>query len=139
MRRAFLQGGHRGGHRGIAGDHDDFGVGGYMLDGFQELQAVHLLHLQIGEDEVEDLGLHHFQGFDAVGGGFDLVAFFAEDILQIGAGDFFVVHHQHLGGLQAAEGAHRQVLQDPLFDVLPGRNAGSPGGARPVSGPGCLR
>ena len=118
MGRAFLQGVHRGAHRGVAGDHDDFGVGGDLLDGLQELEAVHLLHLQVGEDDVELLGLDLFQGLQAVGRGGDLVAFLAQDVLQVGAGDLFVVHHQDLGGLEAAEGAHRQVLQDALLDVL---------------------
>jgi hypothetical protein len=31
-----------------------------------------------------------------------LVAFLAQDVLQVGAGDLFIVHHQDLGGLQAA-------------------------------------
>ena len=35
--RALLQGVHRGAHRGVAGDHDDFGVGGDLLDGLEEL------------------------------------------------------------------------------------------------------
>ena len=118
MGRALLQGVHRGAHRGVAGDHDDFGVGGDLLDGLQELEAVHLLHLQVGEDDVELLGLDLFQGLQAIGRGGDLVAFLAQDVFQVGAGDLLVVHHQDLGGLEAAEGAHRQVLQDAFLDVL---------------------
>ena len=116
--RAFLEGVHRGADGGVARHHDDFGAGRHLLDGLQQLDAVHLLHLQVREDDVELLGLDLLQGLHAVGRNCHLVPFFAQDVLQVGAGDFFVIHHQDLGGLQAAQGAHRQVFQDALLDVL---------------------
>ena len=84
------------------------------------------------EFDVELLGLDLFQGFQAIGRGGHLVAFFSQDIFQVGPGDFLVVHHQDLGGLDAAQGADRQKLQDALFDVLEAIMLGLQDALRPL-------
>jgi hypothetical protein len=55
VERAFLHGGHGGLQRGEAGDHDDFGVRVLRLAAAQEMHAIDLVHVQVGQDQVERL------------------------------------------------------------------------------------
>lgn len=65
------QGSHDEGFAGFGGDHDDGDAGGevFFAAVFEELEAVHGWHVDVGDDEVEvGSGAKDFEGFDAVSG-----------------------------------------------------------------------
>ena len=79
---------------GITCDEDDLGVGTVSPAFFQDLQAVHFLHAQVGEDDVELLLVQVGQRVGAALGGGDLVAFLLHHVFEVLHGDLFVVHDQ---------------------------------------------
>ena len=91
---AVLHGIHRRLQRGVAGDHDHFGVRPGFAALFQHLHAVHLLHAQIGQHHVEGLLLQQRQRVGAALRGRHLVALLLHDVLEVLQRDFFVVDDQ---------------------------------------------
>ncbi len=73
---SLLHGFHRGGDRGVAGDHDDFGVRVELPGALENLHAVHLLHAQVRHYQIKFVLFQFFEGFHAAFQRQDLVAFF---------------------------------------------------------------
>ena len=68
-------------HGRETGNEHDLGVGADLVATLREFDAVHLGHLDVGEDQVEIGFIEQDQCVLAIGGGIDLVAFAAEDFL----------------------------------------------------------
>ena len=92
----LLHGLHRGGHGGEPGDHDDFGVRGQFLGALQHLQAVHLLHLQVGHDQIEFLFFQFLEGQDAAFHRHGVIPFLLEHMVQVFPGDHFIFDDENL-------------------------------------------
>ena len=90
----------------------------------EQLQAVHLVHLEVGDDEVELASPHLGQGFQAIGRPPHLVAFLAQHVLQIGSGDVLVVHHQHMEIRGRPQRPGSQVFEHPVLDLAQAMVAG---------------
>ena len=87
---------------GVAGEHEDFGVGGDVFDAAQGLDAVHAGHLDVEQDDVEAAG--RFDRGDAgrpVAGSRHLEAAAAQELGQVLNVAFLVVDQQNPNG-----GAH---------------------------------
>ena len=69
-------------------------VGVELLGALQDLHAVHLLHPQVGEHQVEFLPLQFLEGPDAAVHRHGVVALLGEDVVQIFPGDEFVFDDQ---------------------------------------------
>src|SRR5271168_5552782 len=88
---AEVHGVNGGVHGGDAGNKDEDRRGRNFLGILQQLDAIHIGHADVGDDDVEDLGGEAALGGLAVGNDFDLVAFLAEaDFEQLGDGGFVV-------------------------------------------------
>jgi len=85
--------------RGVAGDHDDLGYRAVFLRKFQDIHAVDLFHLQVGENQVEPLVLDQRQGLGAVLQGGDLIALILENVGEVFQGDLFVVDDEKPGNV----------------------------------------
>ncbi len=79
VRRSFLDGFDGGLHVAVAGDDDHLGVGQILLGLAENGEAVHVLHAQVGEDDVEFVMLDLARPGLAAGGDDALIA---SDALQ---------------------------------------------------------
>ncbi len=89
-----------GRHVGVAADHEDGHVVAALAQGFQELEAVHLGHLDVEHDGVGGALGYFGEGLGAVARLLHPVAFVLQDHVQAVADCGFVVDHQH-GGAEA--------------------------------------
>jgi hypothetical protein len=87
---------HRAVDGAVRGHEDDAGPRGLLGELGQELDAVHVRHLEVGEDDVEGLARRRLQGLAAVGGGGRLVALRLQDHLEDVALAPFVVYDENL-------------------------------------------
>jgi hypothetical protein len=95
----FLHSLHCGSDGGVAGDHDHFGIRIELLGALQDLEAVHLLHPEIGHHQIE---LPFFQFLESQLPGFHrhgVVALLAQDVVQVLPGDELIFHDQDPGAL----------------------------------------
>ena len=76
-----------------------------------------MLHLQIGDHQIDVLRGQHSQGLEAVIGAAAVVAVLFQDMLHIGAGDLFIVDDQDILLGLAAQGLGGQKLENPLLDL----------------------
>jgi hypothetical protein len=60
--------------RGVAGEHDDLGLGGAAADVAHDVQSRHVAHDQVGEDQVEALLVDELEALGAAGRDADVVA-----------------------------------------------------------------
>jgi hypothetical protein len=98
MKGPLAHGRHRRLQGGEGGDQDDLHVRVAGLAAAQDLQAIHLVHLEVGEHQVVRVAVEQAQGLGATLGGGDLVALAAEDVVQITQSDLFVVNDQDAHG-----------------------------------------
>ncbi len=84
-------------HRSIACDDDHLGVDMSTLNALQEFHPPELKHAEVSEHQLKSGGIHLLQRFHAICGCGYLVAFFFKDMLQIGPGNFLIVHHHKPG------------------------------------------
>jgi hypothetical protein len=70
------------GDRALARDDDDLAVDARLAHLREQLEAVHLRHLEVGQDEAEFAGGDLVPRLAAVGGGVDVVALLGEEHLQ---------------------------------------------------------
>ena len=88
-----------------AGEEDDGGFGGEFLDGVAELEAVHVGHGLVGDDEVEGLAAEDAEGGGAVGGGVNGVAVAGEEFGEEFADDVLVIDDEDAQGtVEALDG-----------------------------------
>jgi len=61
---------------GVAGDEDDFDVREFLLNATGEFGAAHAGHDDVGDENLNGAieAIRDFQGFEAIGGGEDLIA-----------------------------------------------------------------
>ena len=88
---------HRGLDLGQAGEHDHLDVGMRLLDPPQDLQAVHLRHHDVEDDQVVVGFVDPLQRFDAVVGGLQRVPAAFQDPNRAPDDDFLVVGNQYPG------------------------------------------
>ena len=80
--RAGLHSVDRDSLRAIGRDHQDGSVGLKLADMLEQLQPVHPLHAEVGDDDVEEAGLELFERLLARIRGLYLIAFLGEEPLE---------------------------------------------------------
>ena len=129
--RAFLQGLDRGGDGGKARHHDDGNLRRPPVDLLEKFNAVHPLHLQIGDYQIDFFLGQNRQSLKPVVGAVAEEAIFRQDMGHVGAGYFLIVDDQDsLPGL-AAQGLGRQEFKNPLLDLGQAAMAGIEEGLSP--------
>ena len=126
--RPSLEGIHRRTDRGEPGDHDHRHLGRGPVDLLEQFQAVHALHLQIRDHQVDLLPGHHLHRFGAVAGVVAGISLLDEHMLHVGAGDLLVVDDEDGLPRLAAQRLGGEKLVNPLFHpgqaVVPGLEHG---------------
>ena len=115
---SLFKGVNRRTYRGIAGNHHDLGVRSQLLYRFEELDAVQLFHFEIGQDQLEFFLTELVQSIPAVCGGAYLIAFLPQHVFQVRPGYLFVVHHQDIELVEAAQSLYGQVFEDSFLYVF---------------------
>ena len=87
-----LDGGFDG---GVGGNHNHFSVWILLLGSGQHLHAVHLLHFQIGEDQVKICVCQFFQRLDTAVHRNHIIPLFLQDVFQILPGNLFVINDEN--------------------------------------------
>ena len=100
----LAHGRHRRLQGGEGGDKDDLHVRIAGLAATQHLQAVHLVHLEIGQHQIEGLAVEQAQGLGTALSGGDGIALAGQDVVQVAQGDLFVVDDEDAGRHGAASG-----------------------------------
>ena len=81
--------------RGVAGDDEDLGVGRDVPGRAEQLDAVHLGHLDVEQEQVEVLLAEQVEALARGGRGRDLVALVGQDAADALADHLFVIHGEH--------------------------------------------
>ena len=77
------------------GDHDDGKIGLQRVDPLQQRDAIHILHHDVGEHQVEGIQLQSFECFAAAAGQFDGITLAFQRGSHHGAHGRFVVDHEN--------------------------------------------
>jgi hypothetical protein len=81
--------------RGVSRDDEDFGVGRDIARGAEQLDAVHLRHFDVEQEQVEVLLAEQIESFAGRRGGRDPVALVGEDAADALANHLFVIDGEH--------------------------------------------
>ncbi len=127
---AEIHGVNGGVDRGHAGNQDEDRGGRDFLGIPQKLDAVHIRHADIGDDDVENLRGEAALGGLAVGDNFDFVAFLAEADFQQFADGGFVVNDEQVGHGALPLPYYAQVLVTFAGLLQFGRSGAGAHGAR---------
>ena len=82
----------------VAGDEEEMWQksGEIGLHPVQEGESIHACHADVGDDKIEVGGLEKFDGFEAIGGAFDVATEFGAESFVDKAGDeFLVIDDEH--------------------------------------------
>ncbi|KAF5038199.1 hypothetical protein DSECCO2_556780 [anaerobic digester metagenome] len=125
MGRAGAQGFHGRADGGEARDHDHGGVRGGAAHASHKLHTVQAFHFEIRDHDVGgEPGSEDVQGFHAVGGRADVVAFLAEHVGHVGAGDLLVVYDEDFRLGCAAQRPGGEKFQNAFLDGVEAPVAG---------------